>query len=255
MKKLTYPIRFIVFIALFVLDAAGARAQQPYRTPAGSTTAPVNTTTAARRIVDTLGGYNYYDSTEIRLVRLALEGPAYRASENQNQINEYVLKSARNTWENLLTLSLNYNDQSFKKQNPNSTYVYPKFFVGLNIPLGTLFSRIQVKAAREQIKISKANQEELARTIRTDVLAKYREYKTKKELLRLQTQVLDDEQASFLQVQKNYREGSVNLEAHNAAQKKYSDELGKKLNFQMDLDILKLDIEKMIGINLESVTN
>ena len=242
-------------MTFLTLASRDADAQQPYRATPSSAMPASTTVTAPRKATDTITGYVFYDSIEARLVRMSLDGPLYKAAGNQNQINEYVLKSARNSWENLLTLSLNYNDQTFQKTTSTQGYVYPKYFFGLNIPLGILFSRTQVKAAREQIKISKANQEELARTIRTDALGKYRQYKTKKELLRLQTQVVDDEQASFLQVQKNYREGSVNLEAHNAAQKKYNDELAKKLNFQLDLEIIKLDLEKMIGTNLESVTN
>src|ERR1700730_5703539 len=99
---------------------------------------------------------------EKKLVELASNGLELVSSEHQNKINEYQLKSARTAWLNLLTISTSYNDQSFAKQNTQNTYVYPKFFGGINIPLGTLFSRTSVKAAKEQVEISKINREQLS---------------------------------------------------------------------------------------------
>jgi outer membrane protein TolC len=241
--KQTAPGLFILFLALGLLVASGLKAQKP-----GLYNPRVTITDAA--------GYRATDSIEEKLVRLALEGPAFSAAEEQNKINEYTLRNAKNSWMNLLTLSLNFNELEFSKSNnPTSQYVYPKYFFGLNIPLGTVFSRTQVKAAKEQIKIGADNQKQLARNTRSDVLEKYRMYKMKKELIKLQIQVTDDEQAAYLQVEKSYRDGSVPLEAHIAAQKKYNDELVKKMTLQLELDVAKFDVEKLIGTNLESITN
>src|SRR5450432_1403598 len=53
---------------------------------------------------------------EAKLVDLALKGPTYRASTHQNRINELELKKAKNAWLNLLAISYNVNDQTFKQQ-------------------------------------------------------------------------------------------------------------------------------------------
>jgi len=100
---------------------------------------------------------------EEKLVALALEGPLFKSSESQNKINEYQLKAAKNAWLNLLTISVNYNDQTFAKTT-TAAYVYPKYFFGFTLPLGTMFSSIPVKSAKEQIKINANNQEQLARS-------------------------------------------------------------------------------------------
>jgi outer membrane protein TolC len=247
MKQNT-PGLFVVSLLVTILTASGVTAQKPGLYNPVRTTSSVTITDAA--------GFRASDSIEAKLVALALAGPVFSAADRQNKINEYTLKNARNSWLNLLTLSLNFNELEFSKStNPTSQYVYPKYFFGLNIPLGTVFSRTQVKAAREQVQIGADNKMQLARNTRSDVLEKYREYKTKKELLKLQIQIADDEQAAFLAVEKTYRDGTVPLEAHIAAQKKYNDELVKKMNLQYELDVAKFEVEKLIGTNLESVTN
>jgi len=248
MNKLAIPGRYFLCTVLTAVLFLGAQAQvyRPAPVPAISFPASAG--------VDVIR-YPFADTIEAKLVKLALEGPMFRGSENQNKINELQLRAAKNNWMNLLTLSINYNDQSFAHTSgpTNATYVYPKYFFGFNIPLGTLLSRTQVKAAREQVAMSKEAQQQLARVIREDVVAKYRQYKTKNELLKLQIQVADDEQAGFLQIQKNYRSGSVPIDIYNTAQKKYNTEQSARLNMQLDRDVIQLDLEKMIGVSLESV--
>ena len=102
---------------------------------------------------------------ENRLVALALNGPEYDASTHQTRINELDLKKTKQTWLNLLTLSSTYNDQSFKTPGSGPgqpTYVYPKYFFGITIPLGIIFSQgTSVKQARESLAYGKDQQEQL----------------------------------------------------------------------------------------------
>src|SRR5689334_14947862 len=65
---------------------------------------------------------------EERLVDLAIKGPEYEKVEHQSRVYEYQLKAARNQWMNFLTISANYNDQTFAHNQNNTAYVYPKYF-------------------------------------------------------------------------------------------------------------------------------
>ena len=194
-----------------------------------------------------------YISIEEKLVSLALDGPMYQAGEHQNKINEYTLKSQKQAWLNLLTISANYNDQTFAKTNPTNAYVYPKFFTGINIPLGTILSRTGVKSARESVEISKINQEQLARNIRTTVLTRYRKYMNFTELIANQREVVDDYQAAYEQAKTKFSENKITIEVHNTASKNYNDEYAKLLDLQMQQDIIRLELENMIGVSLDSV--
>jgi len=191
---------------------------------------------------------------ENRLVQLALAQPNYEQTMHQQKIFEYQLKKQRNAWLNLLTLSTTYNDQSFAKPENNGTtaYVYPKYFIGVNIPLGLIASNgTDVKITKESELIAKSQQQELAKQIRASVLINYKEFKANEKLLAIQNQVVDDEQANYLQVEQNFKNGTATLDAYNEASKKYNDEQVKIINLQLQQDLIKVELERLIGRKLE----
>jgi outer membrane protein TolC len=198
---------------------------------------------------------NAADSAAIeeKLVELALQGPAYKTGEHQNKVYEYQLKSAKNSWLNLLSISTNYNDQSFAKSNTPGTYVYPKYFFGLTIPLGTIFSRTEVRAAQEGVAIGELSQEQLRRSIRAEVLSKYKQYRAYQELIALQAEMLNDMEVELLQTEEKFKKGTITIDAYNAAQRSINGEKTRMINLELQRDLLELDIEKIIGTDLQSV--
>jgi outer membrane protein TolC len=199
--------------------------------------------------------YNPDSLVEEKLVELALTSPLYDVSGHQIIIAENQLTKAKRTWLNLLSISANYNDQTFAKALPGqNAYVYPKYYFGLTIPIGLFFTMgPDIKSGRENVRISKDNQVQLARTIRAEVLGKYKQYKNYTILIGIQNTVVDDEEALRKQTEKKFKDGSVSIEQYNLFNKLYGDDLTKKLNLQLQQELIKLDIEKMIGVNLETV--
>jgi outer membrane protein TolC len=189
---------------------------------------------------------------EKRLVDLALQGPTLKQTEHQNKVYEYQLKNAKNAWMNLLTLSANYNDQTFRT-TPTTAYVYPKYFFGLNIPLGTILSRTPVKAAGEAVAIGQLQQEEVRRRIKAEVLTKYRQYKGQTELIALELGLLNDIDAAFVQAEDKFRKNEISFEVYHVAMKAQNDQKARIINLKMQQDLFKLEIERMIGTSLESV--
>ncbi|MBV9962908.1 MAG: TolC family protein [Parafilimonas sp.] len=191
---------------------------------------------------------------ENRLVQLALAQPNYEQTMHQQKIFEYQLKKQRSAWLNLLTLSTTYNDQSFSKPANSGTtaYVYPKYFIGVNIPLGLIaLNGTDVKITKESELIAKSQQQELAKQIKASVLINYKEYKANEKLLAIQNQVVDDEQANFLQVEQKFKDGTATLDAYNEASKKYNDEQVKVINLQLQQDLIRVELERLIGRKLE----
>lgn len=234
-KQATYAFNSILPVVLLILINLSS-----------ATFSKAQSTTAATNSKDTL-------SIEEKLVQLALSGPMLKASESQNKINEFQLKAAKNQWVNLITLSTNFNDQNFFTQNRTNGVIFPRYFFGFNLPLGTLFARTTVKSTREQINITKSNQEIMARTIRAEILSKYERYKNYRDLIAIQNQILDDEETAFLQAKEKFRNGGITIEVFNTAQRAYNNELSKKLNLQMEQQLIRIDIERMIGVSLDSV--
>jgi hypothetical protein len=191
---------------------------------------------------------------EEKLVQLALAGPLYKGSYNENKINEYQLKKAKSAWLNILSLSVSYNEQSFSK-NLQGPAIYPKYFFGLTVPLGTLFSKTEIKAANEQLALGQNNQQQLALNIRAQVLTTYRKYLMYVELIPIQTKITFDALSLFQQLEKKFKneDKSVTIEAYTLASRSYNDELTKKLELELQKDLIRIELERMIGTSLENV--
>jgi len=197
-------------------------------------------------------------ANENRLVALALTGPEYDASGHQNRINELELKKAKGTWLNLLTVATQLNDQSFKNQTQvgQTAYVYPKYFFGLTIPLGIIFSQGgTVKTARESLAYAKDQQEVLARTIKANVLSKYKQYKLYNDLIEMQSELINDVLAMSSRAEDDFKNGTITVEVYIAAQRAKNEETAKIKNLQLSQDLIKIDLERMIGVPLQSVLN
>ena len=85
------------------------------------------------------------------------------------------------------------------------------------------------------------------------MLSNYKQYKANEKLLLMQNRAVDDEQAAFLSAEQKFRNGTVTLEEYNEASKKYNDEVVKAINLQLQQDLIKVELERLIGRRLEDV--
>jgi len=249
-------IRIFILTAGISMVYANVSAQVPSKNKPGNPTTPANQSAVQPllnpRAVDLSDTVN-----ENRLVALAMKGPQYDASLHQIKINEYDLRRAKTSWLNLLTISTTYNDQTFAKPVTGTTgqptYVYPKYYFGVTIPLGIIFSQgTQVNIAREAIANTKDQQEILSRTIKAEVLSKYKEYKHVATLIQMEGELINDVQAVATQAEENFKNGTITVDAYIGAQRAKNEELIKILNLQLQEDQIRIDLERIIGIPLES---
>jgi outer membrane protein TolC len=189
---------------------------------------------------------------EERLVQLAWQGPEVQKMAHQIKIDEYQLRAAQNVWMNLLAFNINYNEFTFNNTQ-TSTYVYPRYNLGITIPLGTIFSRTAVKSAKDNIEIGKDNTELIKRTLREQVLTAYKQYLAYGQLIAIQSALVNDVQTQAAQVEEKFRSGSVSLDLYTNAQKNNNVEKAALVNLKLQQDIKKLELEKLIGVKLDSV--
>lgn len=201
---------------------------------------------------------NAADSDRIiqqRLVALALQGPRYRVTEYQNKINEYELKRTKAVLLNQIAITSNINGQTFTKQNSPTApaVVYPKLTAGITIPLGTVFSHTETKAAREQVKMGKDNQELLSRTIKREILSYYVQYKAASDQITNMTVLVEDQSSDSSQIRQRVENGRITLEEYGKVSQLNSASKTELILARQQRDLIKLQIEEMIGIPLEDV--
>ena len=192
---------------------------------------------------------------QARLVMLTLQGPRYEAATHQVGVATQQLNTSKRTWLNLLSISANFNEFDLPGHSQQTTqYVYPKYLIGVTIPIGLFFEMgPQIKAARENVMVIRSNQEDLARTLRMQVLSQYATYKNYSALITLENTVLVDQQSAMNQVEKKFQDASISIDQYNTANRAYTDERVKMLNLQLSQDQVRLDIERLTGVSLDTV--
>lgn len=193
-------------------------------------------------------------AVEDKLVLIAMNRPAYDETIRARNNAVHQLSKAKNDWLNLLAITMSFNEQDFEKPpaGQTTTYVYPKYFFGVTIPIGILFSRSSdIRIARENQYIAKDRQEEMASTIRAAVVGRYRAYVVYQLEIRMQTAIINDEQVAYQNAQKDFKDGKITLEVYNTASKGYAAEVTRKLSLILASDAAKTDLEMSLGMPLE----
>ena len=185
-----------------------------------------------------------------KLVQLALQNPEFEIADRRTLIAQYQLKKAKGSWLNPIAANANFNEFSFQ-QNPGIN-LFPKYNVGVQIPLDIVSQkRNEVRIAKENLLIAQAEKNERYRQIRAVVLAKYEDYVMYKEMLELQNRISQDENLAYLQAQNDFEAGLIEVADYNKAYRNWSDQQARKLELQRNLNVVKIELEQMIGVKLE----
>ncbi len=203
---------------------------------------------------------------EERLVQLAWRNsPAASRGERQVVVADKQLRLAKSQWLNNVSAAGNLNqfvienalnsignrDQDQGQAIPN---LFPLYNVGVNIPLG-IFSqrRNSVAIAKEQKGIAEDDINQLKLDLRAQVLSRYRLYLLRKETLELHGEILQDITVRHKSAQTMFRDGKMKFDEFDQITQAYNAERLRRLSLESELDLAKIDLERLIGVRLEQV--
>jgi len=194
-----------------------------------------------------------------RLVQLALQNPTYEIADHTLMMTEYQIRLAKGEWLSTLFAAGNINEFTINpppSQNgtTGAQYFYPRYNFGVNIPMD-IFSRVKntVKIAKQNYLIAQAQKNDKFREIREQVLTKYEDYLMQKDLLDLQVLVTQDEYILYQRAQKDFQDGLIKLDDFDKSYKNWVLEQTKRLTAQRNLNVTKIEMERIIGVKLEDV--
>lgn len=195
-----------------------------------------------------------------KLVRLALQNPDYEVADRQLTIAGYQVKKAKGGWLSVLAVQGNLNEFAFKKSitvngiTYNPSVYYPKYNIGANIPF-SLFSdkKNDIKIAKENVSIAEAGKNQRFREIKAEVLTKYEDYLLYQQKLDLQTQITQDTKTAYLASEKDFKEGAIKQDEYNKSYRGYVDEKIRQAEYLRDFNVVKLQLEKMIGVSMDDL--
>lgn len=194
-----------------------------------------------------------------KLVQLAWQNsPETEILNRQVNISNYKVKQAKRDWLSHVLVSGNLNEFNIKDfaggtTNPVASY-YPRYNVGVAFSLGNLFNdNLKTRISREemQIAIQNINKEKLA--VRAEVLSKYQVYTSNRELLRIKNQIMTDSYSDFKLKEQSFSRGEISLMDYNIALDRYNQQLINKVQAEKDLELARIDVERLIGMKLSDV--
>ncbi len=201
--------------------------------------------------------------TDIRekLVQLAMQNPTYEVVDRKVAIADYQVKKAKGSWLSTIAVQGNLNEFAFKgaSTGPNgvvtnpSTF-YPKYNIGASVPFDLFSSKKNdVKIAKENLSIAQAEKNQRFREIKAEVLTKYEDYLLCQERLDFQSQVTQDARTAYLAAEKDFQEGAIKQDEYNKSYRGYTDEKLRQFEYQRNYNVIKLELEKMIGVSMNDL--
>jgi outer membrane protein TolC len=200
---------------------------------------------------------SYATNIREKLVQLAMQNPVYEMVDHASLAASYQIKIAKSAYLGLLSIQGNINEFTISKPTYNGVqipYYYPRYNLALNIPFD-IFTRTtnNVKIAQENYYISAAAKNQKFREIKADVLTKYENYLLARQLVELQGKITQSEYATLKRAESDFSGNLIKLDEVERVQKSYINEQAKSLTLQKDLNLSKIEIEKVIGVPIEDV--
>jgi len=197
-----------------------------------------------------------------RLVEMALQNPELEIADHEVKIAKYNLSATKGWWAENFSFSFNANEYSLKNMgkpaSPNGNYytLYPLYNMGINIPIGGIFSKPQaVKAAREKVAIAENDRTIKYREIRTAVLTAYQNYLSSKELYTVESQLTESAYNDYLQSKEKFRNGEISINDYNLSVDRYQGALKSRINAENSFKLTQIQLETLIGVPLSNVLN
>lgn len=191
-----------------------------------------------------------------KLVRLAwANNPINEMLKHEVAAAEYNEKIMKRGFINQITATGNLNE--FNINPPNTTQFpifFPRYNFGATLNLGNFFlDPLKSKKAKEEKMIAVQNVNSRKLTLRAEVLRKYQIYLTKKELLKVQVEALEDASNLYSTSEQKFKNGEATIVEYNAALENLNSRKTQKITAELDFNVSKIDIEELIGVKLEDV--
>lgn len=189
-----------------------------------------------------------------RLVQLAWQNnPQNSIVKNNVTIAEKELNQAKVFWLSKVRIAGNVNEFTLDPNNERSEF-YPRYNFGLMFTLDDFtngaaikkISQAQLMNAQEEVNSQKL-------VIRGEVLRRYEVYKLNLEKFKIQNEATEDAYSNYLRTEQRFKNGEIDMVEFNRSTSQYNSEKINKLTVESELSISKINLEELIGVDLDEV--
>ncbi len=216
----------------------------------GQVNPPKYNATSTYSLTDTIRNFNIRE----RLVQLAMNNPSYEITDRLSTVAAYMIRIAKGNW--LSTISGQYNANEFTlfpSKSPSAIY-YPKYNFGLSLPFDIFIKNSNnVKIARENYLIALATKNNKFRELKALVLTRYEDYLLARQKIEFQIQITQEAYDNYKIAEDGYRRNLIKADDYSKAYRNWVTEQITKLDLQRNLNVTKIEVERVIGVKLDDV--
>lgn len=191
-----------------------------------------------------------------KLVQLAWQNnPLNEVLRREIKAGEYQVKRNAGDWLDIIQLQGNLNEFTIKgEENSNRAAFYPRYNIRAAISLGMFVTvPLTTKIDRQHLAIAESNLDARKLEVRNVVMKTYNDYILAEKIYKIQAQVFSDIENAHKLLEQKFKTGEVTFEAYSSSQANYNRASIVLLQAETDYKNTKLDLEKLIGLNLEDV--
>jgi len=191
------------------------------------------------------------------LVRLAWQNnPQNEILKERLAVAESELIQARWKWLEQIRVTGNLNEFTINPtpENADRAAFFPRYNISAYFTLGNfVFDPQEAKLKRHERSIAEESINGQKLALRAEVLRRYQIYLTDQELLRIQGENVTNVQSMYQLAEQKFSRGEITLENFNSVSDRYNAEKMKMANYESSIKISKINLEELIGVNLEDV--
>jgi outer membrane protein TolC len=197
------------------------------------------------------------------LVQLAWKNsPELQGSGYEIEARRQEISLAKKDWTRNIQAGFNINQVSIKDIGRKADTslltqqftAYPLWQVGVGVNFGDLIVRKhKVKFAQSKVKLSEAEENFKKQKLRGEILKRYQEYLSSKDILKVRLQSLDAAEANKTQISNLFSINKAKFEDYNTANKAYFDALESKVRGEGEIKLKKIALEELLGCRWERI--
>ncbi len=192
-----------------------------------------------------------------KLVRLSWQNlPSNIATQSQIIIAENAVTMARWSWLDRLTFSSNLNEYTIGARDlpDGRTAFWPKYNFNISFSPGMILKvPMEIKTAKENLRLTQLATDEQKIQTRNLVLQRYQDYLMQKQVLEMEARMLESATTEFELKEERFKRGQLLLDEYNESARAYMSQQRQKLAAETNYIKAKLELESLIGVRLEDV--
>jgi outer membrane protein TolC len=192
-----------------------------------------------------------------RLVQMAWKNhPSNRILEHEVHVQKEIKKQTRMDWSTAFGISGNLNEFVLNPDadQGNRAAFFPKYNISGRLSLDQIFmapskrreSNYRIRIAEESVNVQKLE-------LRNQVLKAYQDYLKFAALYKIQSDITEEANATFLRVEQKFKDGTSTFDEYNRATKVFTDHRRDKILAENSYLKSKYDLEFLIGARMEDI--